>query len=267
MYALICIVVFFTTSDLVAGFANSLIIASASSIISGLCVFIGAYRLKVAELDTTISGGAEFIKQNFSKANIIFSILDIICAIIALMTGIVIIGLIFRATFAVRLIVIMNKFQTITRFVLVGSLIYLVRRICLMSELKMTKGQWVVFGIFCAGAVYAILSAVIPQITIFGDTFLQMLLCCGIEGVVGGVGIFMKGANKTEAELEESKRKLDLLTTKRLEKMAKAEAKEELKKAQNNELSALTEKHKALLLEQQRKALEEQQANITETQA
>ena len=263
MYALICVVVFFTTSDLIASFTNQLAIASISSILSGIAVFIGANKLKVAQLDNSITGGIDFIKTNFNKSSIIFSILDIICSLIALFTGIVIIGIIFRATFAIRVVVILNKFQTITRFVLMGSLIYVIRRCCLMSELKMTKEQWIVLGIFCAGAVYGILSAIFPQIAIFVDPAIQALLCCGIEGVVGAVGIFMKGANKTEEELAESQAKLAELSNKKLEKMAIAEAKTELKNAQAEQLNVLAQKHKTILLQKQQEA--QAQAEITKT--
>lgn len=263
MYLLICVIVFFTTSDLVASFTNHLVIASGSSIISGLCVFIGAYKLKVIQLDNSLTTGIDFIKKNFNKSSIVFSILDIICSLVALFTGIVIIGLIFRATFAIRMVVILNKFQTIARFVLVGSLIYVIRRCCLMSNLKMTKEQWIVFGIFCAGALYGILSAVVPQIAIFVDPAIQALLCCGIEGVVGAVGIFMKGAGKTEAEIADSTAKLAELNEKRIEKMALAEAKTELKKAKEEQLSALTQKHKTALLQKQTEQLKSLQTQNT----
>ena len=256
MYALICVIVFFTTSDLIASFSNQLAIASISSIISGITVFIGAYKLKVAQLDNTVTTSIDFIEKNFNKSSIIFSILDII----ALFTGIIIIGVIFRVTFAIRIIVILNKFQTITRFILVGSLIYLIRRCYLMSDLKMTKEQWITFGVFCAGALYGILSAIFPQIAIFVDPLAQSLLCCGIESVVGAVGIFLKGANKTEEEIAESQAKLAEISEKRIEKMALAEAKTELKNAKQEQLDALTEKHKAILIEKQQQAQQEQQA-------
>lgn len=260
MYLLICVVVFFTTSDLIASFTNHLTIASLSSILSGLAVFIGAYKLKVIQLDNTVDMSIDFIKKNFSKSSIIFSILDIICSIIALFTGIIIIGLIFRATFAIRIVVILNKFQTITRFILVGSLIYLIRRCCLMSELKMSKEQWIVLGIFCAGFVYGILSSIFPQIAIFVDPALQALLCCGIEGVVGAVGIFMKGANKTPEEIQASAEKLASLSDKRIEKMAVANAKAELKSVEEQQLKTLTEKHKSIIIEQQAQAKAEAEA-------
>lgn len=265
MYVLICIIVFFTTSDLVASFTNHLAIASISSIISGVVVFIGAYKLKVAQLDNSVTTSIDFIEKNFNKSSIVFSILDIICSLIALFTGIVIIGIIFRVTFAIRIVVILNKFQTITRFVLVGSLIYLIRRCYLMSELKMSKEQWIVLGIFCAGLLYGILSAIFPQIAIFVDPAIQMLMCCGIEGVVGAVGIFLKGANKTEADLKESANKLAEMNEKRVEKMALANAKAELKEVKQEQLNALTEKHKALILEEQKKIQEQVEANTNDT--
>ena len=90
-----------------------------------------------------------------------------------------------------------------------------------MSDLKMTKQQWIVFGIFCAGLVYGIFSSIFPQIAIFVDPALQALLCCGIEGVVGAVGIFMKGASKTEEELQASAEKLEEMNEKQVEKMVK----------------------------------------------
>lgn len=126
-----------------------------------------------------------------------------------------------------------------------------------MSELKMTKQQWIVLGIFGAGALYGILSAIFPQIAVFVDPTLQALLCCGVEGVVGAVGIFMKGASKTEEELAESQQKLAELSDKRLNKMALAQAKTELKQAEAQQLADLQAKHKNLLLEQQKQAQQE----------
>lgn len=252
MYALICVVVFFTTSDLVASFSHHLLIATMASILSGLFVFIGAYRLNLIQLDNTVNGSLDFIEKNFSKSSIVFSILDIVCSVIALFTGIVVIGLLFRLTFAMRIVIVLNKFKTITRFVMVGSLIYLIRRCYLMSELKMTKQQWIVLGIFGAGALYGILSAIFPQIAIFVDPTLQALACCGVEGVVGAVGIFMKGANKTEEELAASQAKLTQISEKRLDKLALAQAKHELKQSEAQQLANLQAKHKALLVEQQK---------------
>lgn len=116
----------------------------------------------------------------------------------------------------------------------------------------MTKQQWIVLGIFGAGALYGILSAIFPQIAVFVDPTLQALLCCGVEGVVGAVGIFMKGANKTEEELAESQAKLTQLSDKRLDKLALAQAKSELKQSEAQQLADLQAKHKALLLEEQK---------------
>ena len=265
LYALICVIVFFTTSDLIASFTDNFVIASVSSILSGIAVFIGANKLKVAKLDDTVTHSIDFIKKNFNKSSVILSTLDIVCSLIALFTGIVFIGAVFRVTFAIRIVAILNRFSTITRIILIGSLIYLIRRCYLMSDLKMTKQQWIVFGIFCAGLVYGIFSSIFPQIAIFVDPALQALLCCGIEGVVGAVGIFMKGANKTEEELQASAEKLEEMNEKQVEKMALANAKAELKTAQEEQLKLLTEKHRAIIIDQQNKEKAQAEANATAT--
>ena len=267
MYALICIIVFFTTSDLIATIFNQLTIASISSILSGIAVFIGANKLKVARLDDTVSSSIDFIKKNFNKSSIIFSILDIICTFIALFTGIIVISLIFRATFAVKVITVLNKFQIITRFILVGSLIYVIRRYYLMSELKMTTISWVSLAVFILGMAYGVLSNIFPQIAMFGDAMISTLTSCGISTVAGIVGIFQKGAQKTQEELNKDKEKLAVANSKQITKMAKAQAKTELKEAEQTQFNELVKKHEAIIIEEQKQiqAQIEQKANTSTT--
>lgn len=153
LWILFAIMISFTTSDLICGFTGNITLALIFSCLSGAVVVYGNLKTRKIELDENL----DTIKKSFNNSNIIFAVLDIICSIIALLTGIVFIGLIFRAIWAVRITVIINKFRTVARILQVGSFAYLIKRRFYMKEFLKANKWSLIFG-FLGFAIVGILA-------------------------------------------------------------------------------------------------------------
>lgn len=143
LWILFAIMIAFTTSDLVCGFTGQLTLALIFSCLSAIVVVYGNLKTRKVELDEHL----DTIKKSFNNSNIIFAVLDITCSIIALLTGIVFIGLIFRAIWVIRITVIINKFRTVARILQVGSFAYLIKRRFHMKEFLKANKWSLVFGV------------------------------------------------------------------------------------------------------------------------
>ena len=125
-YILILFVAFFTTCDLTCNYLELQPLALLCSVISGVLIFLG--RNSLQSMKNKANEKIKFIKSNFNHFNLILSILDIICSIISVLSGIVAFGLIFRWVFALRLIIIFNKFKTVVRTIIISSFIWILIR-------------------------------------------------------------------------------------------------------------------------------------------
>lgn len=281
-FAILAFVIFFTTSDLIANFAGNWTLSAVSSILSGVFVFLGTALKKKQNIEKGINTATDYICNNFNKSNVILSILDIICSIIALFTFVVAIGIIFRSILAIRLVVTINKIKTVAQAVLIGVATYLAVRWKKIKEYKMFKkiGKaikttalfiWAnkksicgtifafISGIASAIVVNAEVIATFPAIMLFGINWTPILtgvlVTCGVEiGVCGKGWEFIKEYfTRKDAEKQE---KAVAEEEKKAEKEAKATAKQEAK-----------DRKKALALIEQRKAEEEKaQAKAEEEQ-
>ena len=277
LYVLIAFVVFFTTSDIVLGFTNNLLFASICSIISGFLVFSGSFIKSKSKIESEIDRGVQFIKKNFDWCNIILSILDIICSVIALFTGIFFIGLIFRCAFAVRLVVLCNKFKTVVRAIMIAAFVYLFKRrkdkkekntmeneIVVKSK-KLSKTQIISIVIAVVGVAFGILSYFLPVIRIAGEQIYNYAMALGIESVAAIVGTLKGYSDRTQEEIEKIKKKAEANKEKQaaakakaeqaaLEKVAKAELKAEEKAAAKAELEKVKAEREAKLAEEKAEA-------------
>jgi len=161
-FILLSIVVFLTTSDLISNYSSNYEFATICSILSGLFTFIGTALRKEKDLEKGVSKQVDYICNNFNNANIILSILDIICSIIALFTSIVAIGIIFRSAIALRFIITISKVRTVLKWCLMIVAVYLTTRLNFLKKekIKMWKNmitniknnpRTIIFGIICAG--------------------------------------------------------------------------------------------------------------------
>lgn len=127
-YALIIVAIFFTICDLVASGMQWLIVSLIFSSITMIITFVGKNKTKALQIEKGVDKTIDFIKSNFDKANLILSIIDVLCCIIALLMGCFIIALISRSVLALRLIVIINKYKTVSYSIIFFVIFYLFKR-------------------------------------------------------------------------------------------------------------------------------------------
>ena len=223
-YVLIFAAIFFTICDLTAlsfkWLVPSLIFSSFTMIIT----FIGSHKTKALDIEKGVDDTIDFIRGNFSCANIILSILDVICCILAIFTGVFIIAVISRSTLALRLLIIINKYKLVTFSVIVFVFTYIVKRRKkrnMENELKVeetkkvsfwkkiwngikTCGQWIyankksivgtIFGVISGIATAIVTNAdlivTLPRLILWDINFtaiiVGVLVFAGVEvGVVG----------------------------------------------------------------------------------
>lgn len=275
-FVILAFVIFFTTSDLIANFTGDYTCASIFSILSGFFVFLGTAMKKKENLEKGINTRIDYICSNFNKANVILSILDIICSLIALFTFVVAIGVIFRSILAIRLVVTINKVKTVAQAALIAVATYLsVRFSTIKKSIKekimfkkiwtgiKTIGKWfyankksicgtlfaTLSGIISAIAVNADLIATFPQFIVLGINltalFAGILVFAGVE-----IGVVGKG-------FETIKEFVARITVKKEVAEVKKTEKAEAKKLAEEEKAKLIEEKKALALYEQRLAEEE----------
>lgn len=127
-YVLIISAVFFTICDLVASGLQWLITSLIFSSITMVITFVGKHKAKALQIEKGIDKTIDFIKSNFDKGNLILSIIDVLCCIVALLMGCFVIALISRSVLALRLIVVINKYKTVSYSIIFFIIFYLFKR-------------------------------------------------------------------------------------------------------------------------------------------
>lgn len=255
-YILIGFIVFFTTSDLVSGFANKPIFAAICSVISAIIIFIGYFKIVKIKAENGALKISKFIKGNFDKWQIILSVLDVICASITIFTSVMAIGMMFRTIIMfkvlftpAKVITITNKFKTATKpliiFCFVWTFIRLKNRIKekKMNNIKLSTVQKIFICVsFIIGVVYSILSVTcLPQIAFSSNVLVQLgTTLGGTAGMI--ISAFTKGKEMTDEE--RAKRDLKIANA---EKIAKEKAEVKLKLEQERLENEKILKAKALL--------------------
>lgn len=127
-YVLIISAVFFTICDLVASGLQLLITSLIFSSITMVITFVGKHKSNALQIEKGIDKTIDFIKSNFDKGNLILSIIDVLCCIVALLMGCFVIALISRSVLALRLIVVINKYKTVSYSIIFFIIFYLFKR-------------------------------------------------------------------------------------------------------------------------------------------
>lgn len=227
LYFIYLLLIFFITADLTANLINNFVFAFIFSTICAFFTFYGNYKQKTLIIENNVDKSIEFIKKNFDKWNMLLSILDVICSLIALFTGILVIGIIFRCIIIIRIIIILNKFKTVFRVVLLANFIYLFKRKDTIKRrvktMKISKTQIVAIIIAILGIAYGIICYFMPNISIWGNQIFDLLTALGIEGMAGIIGTLKGYAEKTESELNKTKLK-EKFKSEKIELRAKQEA-------------------------------------------
>ena len=127
-YVLIISAVFFTICDLVVSGLQLLITSLIFSSITMVITFVGKHKSKALQIEKGIDETIDFIKSNFDKGNLILSIIDVLCCIVAILMGCFVIALISRSVLALRLIVVINKYKTVSYSIIFFIIFYLFKR-------------------------------------------------------------------------------------------------------------------------------------------
>lgn len=229
--------IIFTTIDIVVSSCQLPIPSLIFSTITMIIGFIGAYKSRTLELESKYDTGVEFISKNFNKANIILNVLDVVCCIIGILTGVFALLLIFRLTIALRIAVYINKYRTVAFAVWGVVFMHIFKRI--KGEKKMTKFTtlqkilWTITMIFGVGGVAV---TAIPELMGFATIVTRI---CGIvaDSLAVISGIWLGGTHDvvlTEEEIVAQEQKV-------AEKQALKDAKKEFKIQQTEALKALAE--------------------------
>lgn len=259
-YFLICLVIFFTTSDLVCSFVGKTIPAAICSIVSAICVFVGYFAIKKANTEKNIEKLTKFVKSNFDKWQIVLSVLDVLCSMVSVFTSIVAFGMLFRSIIftkilftPAKIVTISNKFKTVTQPLLIFCFVWVFIRMRnkikerKMSNIKLSLSQKIFMIVaFIIGVAYTLVSTIwLPQLAIFDDIFAQLATSLG--GTAGVIfGAFLKGKEMTSEEIikrdQNIQHKIDVKNEK-AEKKAELEQ-QKLKDAKIAKAKALVEQRK-----------------------
>ena len=291
----VSLMLFFVLNDLVFdflfNFESSDYISFACTLIAAVIVFYSNYSIKKNKITTEFENAEQFIKSNFDNWQVAFSILDILCGVISILSGIAFIAAIFKVIkigyVPLKVVVVTNKGKSIVKAASKASLIWTSGRLLAQKEESREKdnmfkkiwkglksfGLWIysnkkslagtlagiAAGVTTAIAVNAELISFLPTLFVFGfniTPYLAGLIIFGLTelGVTGKGFETIKGFLKRIAE-EKAKKEADKAVKAEVKKehKAKKEQDAENKKAQKL-LKKLEAEEKAL---QEKKALEE----------
>ena len=212
----------FVASDLLFDFAFNFnasdYIAFGFTLAASIITFVATYKVKKQEILTTFDKTTAFVQSNFNNWQVVFSILDIICGIISILSGLIIIGGVFKFVKVgyifykfykiTKFIVVTNKTKTLAKSVGKFSLLWTVGRILTkkqggkMNTKKLSKVQIASIIGAVAGVVFTIVSVFVPQIVIAGDMVYNIGIATGIETICAFVGTFKGYKERTQAEID-----------------------------------------------------------------
>lgn len=262
VYATIFVLaIIFTICDIVVSTAQltipSLVFSSTTAIIG----FIGAYMGQAIVVEEKYTEALSFIKKNFGFANIVLSLLDVVCCILALLTGVFMLMLVFRCTIAIRVLVYINKYKTVAYAVL--SVVFLhvfkktKRKVTEMTT-KNTKLQ-TVLGIIVA--VFGISGLIILNLPVFTGTAVDWagFVATFQELVAVVCGIVLWNTHDQVVSPEELAEKKKAEELKAFMKKAEAEY-EATRKAKEAEAEAQKQREITLIAEQMKNEEQARQA-------
>jgi len=279
--------------DFLFNFESSDYISFACTLIAAIIVFYCNFTIKKGKITTEFENAETFIKSNFDNWQVAFSILDIICGVISILSGIALLGAIFKVVkigyVPIKIAVVTNKGKSLVKAVSKVSLIWTSGRLLSNNENRenssMKKigkafkniGLWIfsnkksitgtlaglVAGVATALAVHGDIIAFLPALVVFGIDIMPYLAGLVIFGLTE-LGVTGKGFETIKQFAE---RVTKAKEQKQVEKVLKAEEKKEAQAEKEKKEIAKkqeTENKKAekLLkkLEAEQKALQEKKA-------
>lgn len=236
---LLILTIIFTTIDVVVSSFQLAIPSLIFSSITMVIGFIGAYLGKTIQVEQEYENAVSFIKKNFSIANIILSVLDVLCCILALLTGVLLILLVFRVTIAIRIAIYINKYRSVAFAVwgIVYMHIFKTRKRRKIVMTKFTILQKVLTTITAIFGVGGVVVMFLPEFAGMAQE-VSKYVAMASEVIAVGSGIWLSQTHDEVMTEEEIKAQ----ENKGAEKRALKEAKAELKKAQEKAIKELAEK-------------------------
>ena len=211
----------FVASDLLFYFAFNFnasdYIAFGFTLAASIITFVATYKVKQKEILTAFDKTTAFVQSNFNNWQVMFSILDIVCGIISILSGLLIIGGVFKfvkvSYLITKFIVVTNKTKTLAKSVSKFSLLWTAGRILTkkqggkMNTKKLSKIQIASIIGAVVGIVFAIVSVFVPQIVIAGDMIYNIGIATGIETICAFVGTFKGYKELTQEQIDALKNK------------------------------------------------------------
>lgn len=133
----IILMLFFVINDLVFDFVfnfkSSDYISFGCTLAAAIITFIATYNATKEKIEYQSNKISAFIKSNFNKWQVLFSILDIVCGIISILSGVFYLAIIFKIIkigyIPVKFAVVVNKGKTVIKSVIKVSLLWTAGRI------------------------------------------------------------------------------------------------------------------------------------------
>ena len=229
--------ILFTIIDIVVSSCQLPIPSLIFSTITMIIGFVGAYKSKALELEEKYVDTIKFINKNFNKANLVLNVLDVICCVLAFVTGVFAMLLVVRCTIAVRIAVYINKYRSVA-FGLWGlAFMHIFKK--LKGERVMTKNTILqkilasIIGVFGVGGVVVFF---MPEFAPVAE-HISRYVAMGCEIIATISGIWLAGTHDkvlTDAEINAQENKV-------AEKKAFKLAKIEYKAKQKQDIKALAE--------------------------
>lgn len=215
--------------DFAFNFGTSDYIAFGFTLAASIITFVATYKIKKQELTNIFDKTTAFLKSNFNKWQVLFSVLDIVCGAISIACGFIVIGGIFKffkiGYFATKFVVVTNKSKTllksISKFSLIwtsGRILYKINQGGKVATKKLSKVQIACIISAIIGTIFAVVSAFVPQIAIAGDIVYNLGISLGIDAVSAVVGTFKGYAERTQEEIDA------LIAKKKQKEVAQAQA-------------------------------------------
>lgn len=234
---LLVLAIIFTTVDLVVSSCQLAIPSLIFSSITMIIGFVGAYLSKTIQVEQKYENAVTYIKRNFGIANIILSILDVFSCILALLTGLLLIMLVFRVTIAIRIAIYINKYRSVAFAVIGIAYMHLFKSFKRRKKMTInTAFQKILISIIMVFGASGLVVTAVPE---FMGVATMVTRICGLVAdavaVVSGVWL---GATHDKVLTEEEAKALE---NKGAQRKALKAAKAELKKAQAEQLQKLAE--------------------------
>lgn len=211
----------FVASDLLFDFAFNFnasdYIAFGFTLAASIITFVATYKVKQKEILTAFDKTTAFVQSNFNNWQVMFSILDIVCGIISILSGLIIIGGVFKFVkvfyFLAKFFVVTNKTKALAKSFGKFSLLWTAGRILTkkqggkMNTKKLSKIQIASIIGAVVGIAFAIVSVFVPQIVIAGDMIYNIGIATGVEAICAFVGTFKGYKELTQEQIDALKNK------------------------------------------------------------